>query len=150
MKLFLAVLFSIVSGIASALDMKEVIVSVRVGDKATNECGLSAKSFEAQLETVLRQNQIKIKSSGTGPYFFLSVYAQEDNSSNCWGHFYLQVYTWVANPNLGWTKEKSTGVYEHCLTTSAFQGGKGFQMQEKINSALSDSARQCISKVLKE
>jgi len=149
MKLLLTLLLVMFSAASFALDVKEAIVKVNITDDTRDRCNLSAKSFESQLETVLRQNQIKIKAAGTGPYFHLTVAASED-FPNCFGHSVLQVYTLVGGVNLGWTNQKRVGIYEHCLRSFSFTRGKGFELQEKINSALADVTRQCISEVLKQ
>jgi hypothetical protein len=128
----------------------EARVRVILEDSAEKECNLSKSSLNARIETTLRSNGFKVKDYANGPTFLFYLSAQKLAYDSCLGHGYLQVFSYVDNVPLRWSKKKIDGLLEHCLRSFAFSGGKGFEQQEKINSALDDMARQCISSLLKE
>ncbi len=137
------------STFAYGLSMKEAKVFVELSESSTKQCALSASSYEAQIENVLRSNSLEIKRSGSAPTFAFYLAASESSRGDCFGHAYLQVYTIIDSGNLGWTTQRSFGPFEHCLLSFSFSSGSGFEMQEKTNSALADLTRRCVSKILK-
>jgi len=128
----------------------EASVRVILSDSAERDCNLSKTSLNARIETTLRSNGFKVKDYANGPTFFFFLSAEKLAHDSCLGHAYLQVISYVDNVSLRWSKKKVDGPLEHCLRSFAFSGGKGFEQQEKINSALDDMARQCVSSLLKE
>jgi hypothetical protein len=137
------------SGYAYGADLKESSVIVEVSKESEDKCGVSEKSIQSQVETVIRQNNIKVIPLLDGPVFYVMLSATPGpQGGSCYGHGYLQVFSSeTLRPK--WAKKPIPGIYEYCLRTFNFIGPKGYEQQTSINNAIADIARQCISKILK-
>jgi uncharacterized protein (UPF0210 family) len=145
---FLVVFFSIN---VQASDLKEVTLVVELGKDATQKCQLSSDSVRAQIEAVIRQNNLKIiKPFSEVPVFYVQLTATPITiGGSCYGHAYVQVFSEIdAKPK--WSKTRLTGVFEHCLKTFSFTGRGDYEMQTTVNNALADLTRQCVSKMIKQ
>ena len=142
-------LIALFSPLVSAQEFKEARVHIDISKESIEKCQLSNASFTAQLETALRSNGIKVSKIANGPTFYFFLSSGEYGSHSCQGHGYLQVYSFTNAVDLSWTNKRASGLFEHCLKTFSFYGGRGFEQQEKINSVLSDLTRQCVSSMFK-
>jgi hypothetical protein len=145
----LFILLLVVLQPAYANDLKEASVIIEVSKEATEKCEFSRESVRGQIETIVRQNNIKVQPLANGPVFYVMLSASFISSDNsCYGHGYIQIFS--DDPlKPKWSKKPVVGVYEHCLRTFSFTGRKGYEQQSSINNVLADLTRQCISKILK-
>jgi hypothetical protein len=132
-----------------AQEFKEARVRTEITKESQEICKLSESSFTAQIETSLRSNGIKVTKIANGPTFYVNLSATEYGLDSCRGHGYLQVFNYVDEIKLPWSKNKISGIFEHCIKTFSFIGQKGFDLQEKLTSNLGDLTRQCVSSIFK-
>lgn len=152
---FLVVMFFVLPK-ANAISIEEIFVLVDLPKPTESLCGLSKDSVSSQVETVVRSNSIKVASKmpfqreHPSLVIFLSASQDMNDSRSCFGYAQLQLGDFFYSSKPSYSKKNLLGVFQLCARTFSFSGGKGFDLQEKINSAIADITRQCISDVLKK
>jgi hypothetical protein len=123
--------------------------------EAESSCGLSKNSVNAQVETIIRSNGIKINPTFSlkrdYPSLFLEVSAAQDKNhiNSCYGHVNLTLGDFLYESKPPYSTRSIPGYFVICSRHFSFTGPKGFDQQDKLNSAIADITRQCISEILK-
>jgi hypothetical protein len=140
---------------ANAIPIGEIAVLISMSKEAESSCELSKNSINAQVETIIRSNSIKIASTfplkRDYPSLFLEVSAAQDKNhiNSCYGHVNLTLGDFLYESKPPYSTRKIPGYFVICSRHFSFTGPKGFDQQDKLNSAIADITRQCISEILK-